>query len=228
MDKPPYINTHFEAYNMNDGFTHDNIYIIPMEEPGNWFSASWGLVPDWFRGEREEFYNNRKYNTLNARDDKVYESNSYRNAIKERRCLIFCDGFFEPHHYNSESQPYFCYLNESDNYKNRSIFMFAGIYSKDNNDNYSASLITTDANLLFEKIHNKAKRMPLVLDRKYENDWINQNQSDSIIKGIMQEGFTQKTFTGHPVMNYRKKVNQEKKYTDEVIEPVEPIEAGLI
>ena len=228
MDKPPYTNTNFEPYYINDGFTHENVYIIPMDEPSHWYSANWGLVPDWFRGNSKDFYKNRKYNTLNARDDKVFESNSYKTAIKERRCLIFCDGFFEPHHYKSESQPYFCYLDESEDYTNRSIFMFAGIYSKDRDDNYSTSLITVDANPIFEKIHNKAKRMPLVLDRKFEKEWIDHSQSDSVIKGIMEEGFTQKSFTGHPVMNYRKKINQDKKYTSEVIEPVEPIEHGLI
>ena len=59
---------------------------------------------------------------LMHRDDKVFESNSYRNSIREGRCLIFCDGFFEPHHYGKESQPYFCYLEESESYKEQIDF----------------------------------------------------------------------------------------------------------
>lgn len=60
--------------------------------------------------------------------------------------------------------------------------------------------------------------MPLVLDRKYEEDWIAEGQSERIIEDIMQEGFTSKSFTAHPVINYRLKKNREIKNTEKLIE----------
>ena len=225
MDKPPVEEGILEPYFLNDGFTHSKIYIIPMDESKHWFPATWGLVPNYT--SPEEFFGNRKYNTLNARDDKVFDSRLYSKPIREGRCLIFADGFFEPHHFGKESQPYFCYLEDSENYKERAIFTFAGIYTQDSESNYYTSLITVDANPLFEKVHNKAKRMPLALDRKFEQEWINDSQPDNLIKDIMREGFTSKSFTAHPVMNYRLKKNRDLKNTERVIEPAEPIDRDL-
>lgn len=225
MDTPPVESGILTPYFLNDGFTHQNVYIIPMDEPGHWYPASWGLVPSYTNAS--DFYANRKYNTLNARDDKVFDSRIYSTPIRENRCLIFADGFFEPHHAGKESQPYFCYLDESESITDRSIFTFAGIYNRDDSGNYSASLITVDANPLFEKVHNKAKRMPLVLDRKFEQEWIASSQSEPVIKDIMAEGFTTKNFDAHPVINYRLKKNWELKDTEKVLQPVEPIDKSL-
>lgn len=225
MDRPPVEEGILEPYYLNDGFTHSYIYIIPMNEPTHWYPASWGLVPTYT--EPEAFYKSGKYNTLNARDDKVFDSRLYGKPIREGRCLIFADGFYEPHHFGKESQPYFCYLQESENYKDRSIFTFAGIYTLDAEGSYYTSLITVEANLLFEKVHNKARRMPLVLDRKFEKEWLEQGQSEAIIKDIMNEGFTSKSFTAHPVMNYRLKKNRDLKNTEKAIEPVEAIDKSL-
>ncbi|PTX42437.1 putative SOS response-associated peptidase YedK [Christiangramia gaetbulicola] len=225
MDKPPIEEGILEPYFLNDGFAHNHIYIVPMDEPGHWYQATWGLVPTYTKPE--EFFKSGKYNTLNARDDKVFDSRLYSKPIREGRCLIFADGFFEPHHSGKESQPYFCYLEESKDYRERSIFTFAGIYTNDAEGNYFTSLITVDANPLFEKVHNKAKRMPLVLDRKYEQEWIQTGQSESVIKDIMSEGFTSKSFHAHPVINYRLKKNRELKNTAKVLEPTEPIDKSL-
>lgn len=224
IDRPPVQNDIFEPYYLNDGFTHNTIYIVPMDEPEHWFPAKWGLVPAYAKAD--DFYKDRRYNTLNARDDKVFDSRIYSKPIREGRCLIFADGFFEPHHVGKESQPYFCYLQDSKDYKNREIFMFAGIYTKDKDDYYT-SLITVEANPFFEKVHNQAKRMPLALDRKYEEEWISSGQSESVIRDIMNEGFTSKSFSAHPVINYRLKKNWEIKNTGKVIEPSEAIDKEL-
>ncbi|TRO65260.1 SOS response-associated peptidase [Christiangramia sabulilitoris] len=225
MDKPPIDEGIFEPYFLNDGFTHDKVYIIPMNEPGHWYPANWGLVPSYTNPE--DFYANRKYNTLNARDDKIFDSRIYGKPIREGRCLIFADGFFEPHHAAGQSQPYFCYLEESRNYEDREIFTFAGIYNIDKSGNYSTSLVTVDANPLFEKVHNKARRMPLVLDRKFESEWIREGQPETVIKDIMGEGFTSRSFTAHPVINYRLKKNRDLKNTRKVIEPAEALDKEL-
>ncbi len=225
MNKPPIQLDIFEPYHLNDGFAHNNVYIIPMDEATHWYPAKWGLVPSYMTPS--DFYKDRRYNTLNARDDRVFESRLYGKPIREGRCLIFADGFFEPHHIGKESQPYFCYLQESPDYRDRQILTFAGIYSTDNEGNYYTSLITVDANPLFEKVHNKAKRMPLVLDRKFETEWISDGQSESVIRDIMSEGFTTKSFTAHPVLNYRLKKNRDIRNTEKVIEPVEALDPDM-
>ena len=69
--------------------------------------------------------------------------------------------------------------------------------------------------------------MPLVLDRKFEEEWIADGQSENIIKDIIKEGFTTRSFTAHPVINYRLKKNWEIKNTEQVIEPEEAIDKEL-
>ena len=69
--------------------------------------------------------------------------------------------------------------------------------------------------------------MPLALDRKYEEEWIKEGQSESVIKDMMAEGFTSKSFKAHPVMNYRTKANRDLKYTEKVLEPQESIDPNF-
>lgn len=222
IKKPPIEPDILEPYHFNDGFAHNTVYIVPMDEPGHWYPASWGLVPSY--SDAETFYKEGRYNTLNARDDKIFDSRLYSGPIREGRCLVFADGFFEPHHIGKQSQPYFCYLEKSKDYLDREIFTFAGICNKDRSGNYSVSLITVKANPLFEKVHNKAQRMPLVLDPGMENEWIAGTQPDPVIRDMMNSGFTSKQFLAHPVINYRLKRNRNLKETSKVVEPVEPLD----
>lgn len=50
MDTPPYSKEIYQTYYMNDGFTHDFVYIIPQDEPIHCHSANWfkGGSPDNF------------------------------------------------------------------------------------------------------------------------------------------------------------------------------------
>ena len=48
-----------------------------------------------------------------------------------------------------------------------------------------------------------------------------------MIKDIMNEGFTTKSFTAHPVLNYRLKKNWDIKNTEKVIEPVEALDTEM-
>ena len=49
----------------------------------------WGLVPFWARDA------NVSYSTINAKAETLTMSETYREAIKRRRCLVPADGFFE-------------------------------------------------------------------------------------------------------------------------------------
>lgn len=212
------------SYNI-DGFTHPQLLIIPQEDSKMLSQASWGLIPEFQLHDPEGFYKDGKYNTLNARDDKVFTSNSYRKPILEGRCLVFADGFYEPHEYLKKKQPYFCHIPGGDSIEDRDLFTFAGIYTTTGDGEYYVSLITVPANPFFAEVHNTKLRMPLVLDRSLEDAWIEEGQSPNIIKDIMKEGFTTKLFDAYPVSNviYSKTANAEKDNVD-ILKPVIPIE----
>ncbi len=187
--------------------------------------ATWGLIPDFQLSDPEGFYKEGRYNTLNARDDKVFTSASYRKPILEGRCLVFADGFYEPHEYLKKKQPYFCHIPGGTSIEDRELLTFAGIYTANHERDFFVSLITVAANPFFAEVHNTKLRMPLVLDQSVEDTWIEEGQSPNIIKEIMNEGFTSKQFEAYPVSNiiYSKTATSQKDNSD-ILKPVEPIE----
>jgi putative SOS response-associated peptidase YedK len=199
------------------GFTHNNLQIIPNHSPSTLVPAAWGLVPDWANHDPVVFL--KKYNTLNAKSETVFESNTYKDSILENRCLIIVDGFFEPHHENGVSIPYFCY-QPSDRFKDGSdIFAFAGIFSEIEEHKFTCSILTVPANPFFSEIHNKKKRMPLVLDEHYFEDWLD-DINKSQINELIATAFTDRPFKAHPVSRdlYKRGIDTNKPY---IVEPVD-------
>ena len=203
-------------YHLN-GFTHGNMYIIPMEAPKSIYPASWGLIPDWAIHNPEQFY--RKSNTLNARQESIFEKASYKNSAEDKRCLILADGFFEPHHENGVSVPYFCY-QPSKKYPEGDLFLMAGLYNKLDDELYSATILTTEANEFFSEVHNKKKRMPLVLAYDLYEDWLDEGLSQQAVNELMAFGFTHRDFKAHPVSRdlYKKGIETNKPYIIEKVE----------
>lgn len=177
-------------YHLN-GFTHGNLYIIPMDNPDVILPAMWGFVPPFGTDDPNGFL--KKYNTLNAKSETVFSSNTFRHSIHDKRCLVLADGFHEPHHHNNVSYPYFCH------YSDDAPFAFAGLYSELDEDLYSCTIITMPANEQFEFIHNQKKRQPLVLDRHWEDDWLSPDLHELGIKELMKVGFTTKEIEAYPV-----------------------------
>ena len=217
------INVKFDAkstyqpyYHLN-GFTHGNLQIIKMDEPNIIHDASWGLVPDWASQNPEAF--RKKSNTLNARSESIFEKASYKGSAENKRCLILADGFFEPHHENGKALPYFCYQPSSENPEG-DLFLFAGLYNEIDDTTLSDTILTTEANNFFMDIHNKGKRMPLILDEHYFEDWLDDGTSTQDINEIMAIGITKKEFKAHPVSRdlYKKGINTNKPYIIEAIQ----------
>lgn len=205
----------YEPYYYQNGFSHNNLFCIPIEDPTQIFPMEWGLVPSYSDENIEGF--RKKYNTLNARSESVFNNVTYKKSAEDSRCLIIADGFFEPHYPNNNfkgsSEPKYCYL------ENRKLFTFAGIYNKLDTDYYTVSILTTQANPFFEEIHNKKKRMPLVLDPNVEGEWLNDSLTNNQVKELMIDAFIKESFHAHTVRNiYKRGVDHN---VPEVLEPVE-------
>lgn len=185
------VNFLYEPYYYQSGFEHSNLFIVPQAYPEEIHPAMWGLVPGFALKNIDEFY--KGYNTLNARSENIFSSRTYGDAIRNKRCLIIADGFYEPHHKNNVSYPYFCHLRDD------SIFAFAGIYSELDDDLFSCSILTVKANDLFAEVHNVKKRMPLVLDTEFEEEWLRGDLSENNIAELMRAGFTTDEFEAYPV-----------------------------
>lgn len=158
-----------EANYYVSGFEFPKMPVITNQQPERFQNYTWGLVPSWIKTRTDAL--EIRSHTLNARSDTVFGKPSFRNAIKERRCLVPADGFYEWREFNGKKYPYFIF------HKDKDIFSFAGIWEEwidcsTGEVLRTFSILTTDANPLMEQIHNIKKRMPVILPREKELDWI--------------------------------------------------------
>lgn len=135
----------------------------------------WGLVPHWAKDIKIS------YQMINARAETLSLKPSFRTAFKKRRCLIAADGFYEWFHEGKTKQPYFIQL------KNRIVFSFAGLWESWNNPDggviESCTIITTSANELVRKIHD---RMPVILPPELYAEWLdNMIPAESVQKFLI-------------------------------------------
>ncbi len=152
------VNNYRVRYNAAPG---QNLWVIPEETPRDAQLFQWGLVPFWAKDPR---IGNR---LINARAETIAEKPAFRTPFKKHRCLVLADGFYEWDKKGARRVPYRVVM------KDEHPFALAGIcdYWKDNKGNElkSFSIITTDANRLIAKIHD---RMPVILSRKDEKVWL--------------------------------------------------------
>jgi len=143
--------------------------VIPSDRSGQLILMKWGLIPHWVKSV--EAAKKIQSKTVNARIETLDEKPSFRNSLNERRCLVLADGFYEFRELNGKKHPYFITL------KDREIFSLAGLFDEWINPDsgeltQSFTVITTEANGLMEKIHNRKKRMPVILNPEEEKKWL--------------------------------------------------------
>jgi putative SOS response-associated peptidase YedK len=164
------------------GFSKPQLPVITNRDTDIIQLFNWGLIPHWIK----DVITARKMQnkTLNARAESIHEKKSFRSIINKQRCLILADGFFEWRHYKGQAFLYYIRL------KNHEPFAFAGIWNEwishfNKQTIKTYSIITTKANQLLEKVHNKRKRMPVLLQARDEQRWINidmvQEEIDSLL-----------------------------------------------
>jgi putative SOS response-associated peptidase YedK len=124
----------------------------------------WGLVPFWAKDI------SIGYRLINARSETLLEKPSFKNAFKNRRCLILADGFYEwqqPAVKGAPKAPFRFTLKDS------RPFAFAGLWenwhSPEDEEIQSCTIITCEPNSLLAQIHN---RMPVILDRNNCWEWL--------------------------------------------------------
>lgn len=127
---------------------------------------TWGLVPPWATVNTPR--------PINARSATVAHNPMFRRAIRQQRCLVPADGFYEWRKQESGKTPMRFTLN------NEGLFAFAGIYeygpaTENGQPEASVCILTTRPNALVAPVHD---RMPVILRRKLEDLWLNPEVTD--------------------------------------------------
>ena len=173
LDRTYYVNS----------FTLPQMPVITNEDPKHFQFFTWGLIPFWVK--KEDDSNKIRTQTMNARAETLFDKPSFRNSVRNKRCLIPADGFFEWRYILGKNYPYYIHL------KKNQLFAFAGLWDNWVNPNTDEiirtySIITCEPNNLLKKIHNKKKRMPVILHRNRQQKWIDNNlDKDEIISFLV-------------------------------------------
>ncbi len=119
----------------------------------------WGFQPAWAA-------ESRRLAPINARAETLLERAYFRTALRQGRCLIPADGFFEwqTRPGSGGKQPMYMRL------KDGRLFALAGLYTPGPDGmGGTCAIITTTPNDLMAPIHD---RMPAILDPADEARWL--------------------------------------------------------
>ena len=164
---------HKNHYHSN-AFSHEKFALFTFKEKLDLRHCYWGLIPSWTKSEKQALEISNK--TINARGETLFEKPSFLKAATESRCIIPLDGFYEYHHKNGKTYPYFIHA------KSKKRLMLGGVMETWLNKSSGElidtfSIVTTRGNDVLAKIHNNPKlkeaRMPLLLEDKDIKYWLN-------------------------------------------------------
>lgn len=179
-------------------------------------SMRWGLIPPWTKSTEDGTPDTKGPLLINARAEKVTSSPAFRNAAKNKRCLVPMDGWYEWQGQKGAKTPFYMFGADGE-----PLFM-AGLWStwrpkdapKDAPPLVSCTIITTDAAGPLADIHD---RMPLTISRDDRDRWLDPDAP--IDEGLLR---------GHgdldriEVREVSRLVNSVRNNGPELIEPAQP------
>lgn len=147
--------------------THSVLSVINDGTKNRLGYLRWGLIPSWAKDEKI------CYKMINARSETIAEKVSFKNAYKNKRCLILADSFYEWKKTPERKIPMRIKL------KNNAPFGMAGLWESWKSPNgmiHSCTVITTTPNELMTSIHD---RMPVILRPEDEEIWLDSSIHDT-------------------------------------------------
>ncbi|MDR6225920.1 SOS response-associated peptidase [Desmospora profundinema] len=160
-----------------DGCTRE---LVPMR---------WGLIPHW---AKDHSIGNR---LINARGETVATKPAFRRSLKQARCLIPADGFFEwTRGPDGAKHPLRIIL------KKEALFAFAGLWDRwedaEGSVIQSFTIITTRPNEKMAEVHD---RMPVILHPAEESMWLDSQIQDPALLTPLLEPFDSEKMAFYPV-----------------------------
>ena len=120
----------------------------------------WGLLPHWMREKGKA--------QINAKSETAAEKPMFRQAMRHTRCVVLCDGFYEPEG-KRQPRPWHFFQRPGSE-----LMGLAGIYtwSEQGNDGSAGfAILTTEPNPVVAPIHD---RMPVILPQDSWRAWLNE------------------------------------------------------
>jgi putative SOS response-associated peptidase YedK len=106
---------------------------------------------------------------INARAETLLERPLFREAFARRRCLLPADGFYEWRARGGAKQPYLI------SPRHGGVLALAGLWSSRQEEASTCAIITTTANHLVGRLH---ERMPVILFAHHWELWLDRTEHD--------------------------------------------------
>src|SRR5574341_50074 len=124
-------------------------------------SYQWGLLPSWVKDRHWPM------RAINARAETVFEKPMFRRQIRECRCLVPADGYYEWKTTPAVKIPYWFTMASGE------PFFFGGIWDRwsdgESEPLPSFALLTTEPNELCSQVHD---RMPVIIAASDYRLWL--------------------------------------------------------
>ena len=190
------------------GFQHPKVFIYTDAEPELPSVATWGLIPHWVKDavQKKKIWNN----TLNARGETIFDKPSFRYSARNKRAIVYIDGFYEHHHHQGKTYPF--YISRKDGQPMALAALWSDWQDPETGEwIQSFSIVTAEGNPMMATIHNNPKlqgpRMPLILPGELEDEWLQSVNDELDIQKIEElvQSYPEEELKAHPVGRIRGK-----------------------
>ena len=175
-------------------------------------ALQWGLVPRWSKDAKSGA------KLANARAEGIGTKPAFRDAFKQRRCVVPASGFYEWQTIGRLKQPWFFQM------KDESPFVFAGLWERwrreDGMELQTCALITTSPNEVVSSFHD---RMPVILRDAGIDRWLDPAIKDASPLEPLLVPVPGEWMKATPVSA---NVNSVRNEGPELIEPATPISSA--
>ena len=171
----------------------------------------WGLVPHWAK----DLSIGAKM--INARGETLATTPAFRDAFRERRCIIPASGFYEWKKTGAAKQPYAIVPADA------RVFAFAGLWSSWREKTAggeaewirTCAIVTGEPNELLAPIHN---RMPVILPRETWPAWLGEEQASADELQSLLKPYQADRMRAYPIST---RVNSVKNDAPDLLEAVD-------
>jgi putative SOS response-associated peptidase YedK len=135
----------------------ERIRIVRQTDDGRRLSAArWGFRPAWAGAIADRA-------PINARAETAFDSPLFGRALRERRCVVPADAFYEWDRSTSPRQPYA--IGPADG----GLLALAGIVARDAEGTRTVAVLTTAPNATLARVHD---RMPVLVPAVLLDAWL--------------------------------------------------------
>ena len=175
-------------------------------------AMEWGCIPFYVKDHTT--FQKQRATYLNARSERILEdTKSYWYKIRNKRCLIPLNGFYEHRKVKGITRkvPYYITLPKQQMFFVPGLYSVAELTDKETGEMikiWTYTLITRTANSVMKAIHNDGEnkwRMPLLLPFELSQKWVEEELSLDDYKSILNFEMPAEELNYIPVYSIRSK-----------------------